>query len=509
MKRLFNNSRMQLPVVLMFMVIMSIITSRELNAQVLRAGIGKANIGMVKGNIHDSLYSKALVIENKNTRVVIITMDIITIGGLGRYTEEFLPDLRKKLESDLGINAKNILINADHNHRTGQVSGDLVEKTVLAVKMAIQNLEPVKIGAGSGFEDNITMNRRVKLKNGDEYTIRAATPDIPDEEIVGVKEMDPEIGILKIDRLDGSTKAVLYNFACHPLLGVPDGGVTAAYPGFASGVIEDQLGKGAMALFLQGAGGDVIEVNFKNVNRVKSGEPVGRELGLSTLKALRDIPTSKNTGITVVNETIQFPLRTDVPERIISLEKQEEELINTLRTTSLNLKTFIPLIIKYSLSPVYPSDQSYVYLHEKNIGVKDLEMLDKSNRSDLDKYIQNVLAMEKITLIEENILRLKSTQENLGKYGGTHISVDIQCMKIGDFVVVTFPGEAFVQVGLNIKKQSPFKNTFIAAYSNGYFHYAPTADSYGDLGYEDKLCILAPEWQKIFEEKVAEMLKKL
>ena len=500
---------MQVPVVLMLLLFMGMLTNRELNAQVLRAGTGKANIGADKGNIHDSLYAKALVIENKNTRIAIITMDIITIGGLGRYTEDFLPELRKRLQSELGINGKNILINADHNHRGGQPSGDLVGKTVLAVKMAIRDLEPVKIGAGSGFEDRITMNRRVKLKNGDEYTIRAATPDLPDDEIVAVKEFDPEIGILKIDRLDGSTKAVLYNFSCHPLLGVPDGGITAAFPGFASGVIEDQLSKGAMALFLQGAGGDIIEVNFKDVNRVSDSEPVGRALGLSTLKALRDITTSKNIGISVINETVQFPLRTDVPERLKALEQEEIKLLSSLRTTSLNLKTFIPLMIKYSLSPVYPMDRPYIYLQEKKIGIKDLEMLDRSNRNDLDKYIQNVLAMEKITLIEENKLRLRSTLENLKEYGGENITVDIQCIRIGDFVVVTFPGEAFVQVGLNIKKQSPFKNTFLAAYSNGYFHYAPTADAYGEWGYEDKLCILAPEWQKIFEEKVSEMLKKL
>jgi len=77
--------------------------------------------------------------------------------------------------------------------------------------------------------------------------------------------------------------------------------------------------------------------------------------------------------------------------------------------------------------------------------------------------------------------------------------------------LVTFPGELTVQIGLNIKKASPHEQTYIAGYTNGYIYYAPTAEQLRNTGCAQEDCdtILAPEWQEIYEDKIAEMLKKL
>ena len=120
------------------------------------------------------------------------------------------------------------------------------------MKEAWQNMVPVNVGAGVGHEDRIMENRRLKLKNGKEADVRHAYSLPPDEEVAGVGPVDPEIGILRLDRKDGQTLAVVYNFACHPIQGVPSGGNTADITGFASQVIEDNLSDGAIALFLQG-----------------------------------------------------------------------------------------------------------------------------------------------------------------------------------------------------------------------------------------------------------------
>ena len=93
--------------------------------------------------------------------------------------------------------------------------------------------------------------------------------------------------------------------------------------------------------------------------------------------------------------------------------------------------------------------------------------------------------------------------------GEETIDVEIQAMRIGNFVLITFPGEVSVQVGLNIKKISPHEFTFAAGYTNGYIHYAPTAEQFEGEAYEDTNCLLAPEWQEIYEKKISEMLKKL
>ena len=77
-------------------------------------------------------------------------------------------------------------------------------------------------------------------------------------------------------------------------------------------------------------------------------------------------------------------------------------------------------------------------------------------------------------------------------------------------MLTTFPGELTVRIGLNIKKKSPHDFTFVAGYTNGYIYYAPTAEQLLNVGgaQEDSDCLLAPEWQKLYETKAAEILSK-
>ena len=91
------------------------------------------------------------------------------------------------------------------------------------------------------------------------------------------------------------------------------------------------------------------------------------------------------------------------------------------------------------------------------------------------------------------------------------LQVEVVGLRVGEFVLITFPGELTVEIGLNVKKASPHKQTFVAGYTNGYIYYTPTAEQLRNVGgaQEDSDCLLAPEWQKLFEDKVAQMLKKL
>jgi len=68
-----------------------------------------------------------------------------------------------------------------------------------------------------------------------------------------------------------------------------------------------------------------------------------------------------------------------------------------------------------------------------------------------------------------------------------------------------------VQIGLNIKKLSPHELTFVAGYTNGYIYYTPTSQQRKNTGYAQEDCdsLVAPEWQKLFEDKVLDILKKL
>jgi len=492
----------------------------DINSSVLRAGVAKSDITTeAKGVlIKDPLYAKALVLDDGSTKIVIIAMDVTAIGGrrvsqgmLDDVGEGFLPNLRSRIQKELKIPGYNVLVNASHTHPPGRLlcnDEEQIERTFDAVSRAMQNMTAVKIGSGIGYENRMTMNRTLKLKNGKSWTIRHSNPCPLDEEVADVGPIDPEIGIIRIDRKDGSPLAIVYNFACHPLFGDAKGSITANFPGVASKVIEENLGNDAMALFLQGAGGDIIDVSFKDFNRPRDIEPLGTMLGLNTLKALRDIQT-KDVKLNIISETIQLPRRTDIPERIKLLQAEQTELLASLRFTSLNFKSFLPLYIKYTLNSECPADYSYRYLQNKKIDTDEFTAMDSIIRKNIEKYLKNINAMEKLTRIQDDIATLEKHQAINQESGEETISAEVQGIRIGDCVLITSPAEVLVGVGLNVKKASPYKHTFMAAFSNGYMHYGPPAVDYGKQGYEVTECLLAPQWQEIYEKKANKIIRKL
>jgi hypothetical protein len=69
--------------------------------------------------------------------------------------------------------------------------------------------------------------------------------------------------------------------------------------------------------------------------------------------------------------------------------------------------------------------------------------------------------------------------------------------------------EVLAEIGFNVKKASPFKHTYVVSLSNGYLHYAPPASYYPRGGYEVTECLLAPEWEEIFQRAVEEIFAQL
>jgi len=475
----------------------------------LQAGVAKVDITNVEaGPVNDSLYAKALVLRDEMTTVVLVTVDAVAIAEIGSIRNEYLSNVRAQLHRELNIEGENVVINASHCH--GSVCEDVETRTVQAVKEACQNMVPVQVGVGIGHEDRIMENRRLRLKDGSEADVRHAYALPADEDVDGVGPVDPEIGILRLDKQNGETLAVVFNFACHPIQGVPSGGNTADLSGFACTVVEDNLGEDTVALFLQGCAGDVNPVWYKNVDHPRNAEPMGNMLGLSTLKALKGIASQEGGVLKIIREVLALP-RADLGPCIDRLQAEQMQLLQSLQGTNLNLKTFLPLIVKYSLSGDFPSYASHRYLHEKMMGREDLKKMDADNKAHMDRYIENIHTMEQLTRVQVNLNLLRKRQaQNVAAESET-IDVEVMGVRIGAFVLVTFPGELSVQIGLGIKERSPHPLTFVAGVTNGYIFYTPTEEQLMNRGnaQEDSDCLVAAGWQMLFEDKVLEILKKL
>ena len=68
---------------------------------------------------------------------------------------------------------------------------------------------------------------------------------------------------------------------------------------------------------------------------------------------------------------------------------------------------------------------------------------------------------------------------------GKPLEVEVQVISVGDEVAwVSLPGEVFAELGLAIKKASPFRYTYIAELANGSIGYIPNREAYPQGNYE-------------------------
>ena len=473
----------------------------------LRAGVAKIEItDREAGPVNDPLYAKALVLGNGDTTLVLITLDAVAVGEIGRIGDNFLAEVRARLQTELGIPPASVVVNASHCH--GVVRADTAALTVQAVTEAVHGMVAVRAGTGTAHEDRISENRRLRMKDGSEIDMRRAYSLPWDQEVAGVGPIDPQVGVLRIDRENGVPLAVLYNFACHPIMNPPGKGNSADFPGFASRLLEETLGGGAVAFFVQGCAGDLNPVHYKEVSRPPDAEPLGNLLGLSVRNAADKIQTKEGAELKIRSERILLPRGDDLERRIGAIQKEQARLLGSLKPTNINFKTFLPLLLQQSLSPDFPSHHAQGYLHERSVNRDTLAKLDAENRLQVESYQQNIRTMERLTRLNTNLALLRKHLAQNQAAASPSLPVEIVGLRIGDFRLVTFPGELTVEVGLNIKRAAGQPNVFVAGYTNGYIYYAPTAAQRNNTGYAQEHCdsLVAPQWQSLFEQKAAEIL---
>jgi hypothetical protein len=85
------------------------------------------------------------------------------------------------------------------------------------------------------------------------------------------------------------------------------------------------------------------------------------------------------------------------------------------------------------------------------------------------------------------------------KLKGENPRAEIQVLTIGPVAFVAIPGEYFVELGMRIKKESPFPYTFIVELANGVLGYIPTRRGYTEGGYEPTSTLLGPGSNRAFE----------
>lgn len=245
------------------------ITPRKGTRLVGYGGRDEGNIG-----IHDPLTARALVLESESGTHAVISLELCYVN------EETVRATREELAQRFDLDPVRVLIATTHTHGgpddrmaenwerpLSNIIGD-------AVGDAMNALQPIRLGSGSGFLYGHSINRRWL--------------DRP---------VDPAVAVLRIDDAQGQTLGVIANYACHAVvMGYDNFSVTGDWPGYAARFIEEEMGSETTCLFFQGGAGDINPL-VEGVRQQLRGARTVRAIGeVSAYYGPYDDPDQYNIG---------------------------------------------------------------------------------------------------------------------------------------------------------------------------------------------------------------------
>ena len=276
----------------------------------IKAGCAKVNITPPVGvwlsgygsrnkpsdNIVDELYAKALVLDDGQNKIAIVSADLLWV------TLEITDEIRRIVKQKTGIPESNVLICATHTHFGPKVDKTrkdwpdtdasrvdesyiqtLKNKIAGSVFTAAQKSKAVKLGVVKGEIPEIVYNRRTKRPDGkvvNTFRLPPADPNL----VFG--PVDPEVGIIRIEDANGAIVGTVVNYACHPVCGATDNeefySISADYPGYTAQVVEQM--EGGICLFALGTAGDMNPYRIEGENHRSR---IGKALGAEVLRRLQ------------------------------------------------------------------------------------------------------------------------------------------------------------------------------------------------------------------------------
>lgn len=122
--------------------------------------------------------------------------------------------------------------------------------------------------------------------------------------------------------------------------------------------------------------------------------------------------------------------------------------------------------------------------------------------------IKDKAAIEKLPRLAQNYAR---SVVSAAERPEDQLTVQIQAIRIGDFAVCGIPFETFVEIGLDLKKRSPFPQTMVIGLANGRHGYLPTLEQHPLGGYETWIGTnqVQEDTSVILTNQLLEMLKEL
>lgn len=367
--------------------------------------------------IHDSLYAKALVAEDKRgEKVAVLSIDICMLP------KDVVDFMREYIASNSNIRAENVMIMATHTHSgpkpdlNNPGSKEFLIRAAGAVLTANGRLLPTRISAGRSQESRISHNRRLRAKDGTTHMCWEKLE--PGYIIEPWGSIDPDVITLTFEQ-EGKETGVLVNFGCHATTLTGNNWLYSAdYPGYLAESIKRVNGKDYISMFCNGCCGNVTQVDYRIgfPDTFQECQRIGYILGVSAMEAMQNsVPLEGN---------IVAASREMVPLDRINISDERLEWA----------KKLMKIVEKEGMPPIQADGMPDAYYAKSWI-----EMREKQDIID---------------------------------------SAEVMVIRIGDLAFVGLPGEIFNEFGIDIKAKSPCRNTIVAGNTNDKRAYFPTKVSF-------------------------------
>ncbi len=374
--------------------------------------------------VHDSLFSRALVVENgQKEKVAFLTVDIC------KLTKESITMMRNYIASNSDIKAGNIMIHATHTH-SGPKSElqaphakEYLTKAATAVIEANNKLKPGQFSIGRANESSVSFNRRLLGKDG---KVHMSWEKInPDFVTKALGPADPDIIALLIAQNE-INRGALINFGCHATTLTGNNWLYSAdYPGMLVKMLKNSLGSDFIPLFFNGCCGNVTQVDYKRgfIDTYEECQRIGNMLGVASFFAFDNSVKVEGNDIVVSKEMVPLK-RMTITEEQYNWAKQVMEKVK-----------------REGMPPLQPDG-----IPDAQFAKQWLDMYQTQNMTD---------------------------------------SLEVMTVRIGDLAFVGMPGEIFSEIGMDIKARSPLKNTIVMGLTNDARKYFPSKVSFtqGPGGY--------------------------
>lgn len=386
----------------------------------------------------DPIFMRAVLFRYGDKSAVIISAELCMVH------KEWTDRVREKISKTFDIDYDAVLINASHTH-TGPLAVDdtivgdttvdpgftafVEEQAFCAVSEAVEDLAPARLYTAETQAKGISFVRRYRMKDGKFSTNPA--PSKADQIDGPVGEADETLRLL-IVRREGADDIYMVNFGTHADT-VGGSYISADWPGYLCNALEGAL-PGSKCMFLLGAQGDV--------NHFTPYRPMrGRLISEKEAEDFREKAAhARYMGRVLAGHVLQI------------CDRAEEIGNEGIEHTAVEMRLPTNRITE-GLEEAKKLNELYLTGDWKGAG-----------------YTQTHVAGAR------RILRLYDAPP--------FFSFSANALRIGDFVLVAGPGEAFTDIGRRTYAASPFKHTMVCCMTNDYGGYIATSNAYGEGGYE-------------------------